>query len=124
MLLYLYLIVSVLLYFIIVGVFYAIFSIFIRDVLPSDDCLSVTDAANVIENVYLIFLILTLLLSTSVEISWAENGFRLCSFVMGLFTILMIVCSVFFALDATFDSLGVIFLGLFFVSYAVPMILN
>jgi hypothetical protein len=77
MLLYLYLIVSVLLYFIIVGIFYAVFSIFLRAVLPSDDCLSITSAANVIENVYVIFLVLTLLLSTSVEITWAENGYRI-----------------------------------------------
>jgi cellulose synthase/poly-beta-1,6-N-acetylglucosamine synthase-like glycosyltransferase len=124
MLLYLYLIVSVLLYFIIVGIFYAVFSIFLRAVLPSDDCLSITSAANVIENVYVIFLVLTLLLSTSVEITWAENGYRIWSFFMGLFTLLMLVSSVVYALDATFDSLGVVFLVAFILSYLVPLVLN
>jgi cellulose synthase/poly-beta-1,6-N-acetylglucosamine synthase-like glycosyltransferase len=124
MLLYLYLIVSVLLYFIIVGIFYAVFSIFLRAVLPSDDCLSITSAANVIENVYVIFLVLTLLLSTSVEITWAENGYRIWSFFMGLFTLLMLASSVVYALDATFDSLGVVFLVAFILSYLVPLVLN
>lgn len=124
MLLYLYLIIQVLLYFVIVGVFYAVFSIFLRAILPSDKCLNVTEAANLIENIYLVFLGLILMLSISVDISWAENGYRVCSIFMGLFTILMVACSVFYALDATFESLGVIFLVAFILSYLIPLILN
>lgn len=124
MLLYLYLIIQVLLFFVIVGIFYAVFSIFLRAILPSDKCLNVTEAANVIENFYIIFLGITLMLSISVDISWAENGYRACSIFMGLFTLLMVACSIFYALDATFDSLGVIFLVAFILSYLIPLILN
>jgi hypothetical protein len=43
---------------------------------------------------------------------------------MGLFTLLMLVSSVVYALDATFDSLGVVFLVAFILSYLVPLVLN
>ena len=63
--------------FIIVGTFYGVFSIFLRAILPSDQCLSVTRAANVLENIYLVFIFVTLVLSTSVRVEWAETGFRI-----------------------------------------------
>jgi hypothetical protein len=43
---------------------------------------------------------------------------------MGLFTVLMIVCSAFFLLDATFASVGVLFFAIYALSYAVPLVLN
>jgi len=91
MLLYLYMIVQTVLSLVLVGIFYGSFSLFIREILPSDNCMSVTHAANVIENIYIIFLLACLLLSTTVDVKWAEAGFRACSFGMGLFTILMVV---------------------------------
>lgn len=77
MILYAYMILLLILSYIIVGLFYAAFSVFIRAVLPSDTCLSVTQAANVLENVYLIFLFFCLMLSTTVQVNYAETGFRL-----------------------------------------------
>lgn len=66
-----------LLSFIIVGSFFAVFSIFIREVLPASDCIASVAVANMIEYVYLIFLYLTMLLATTIDIQWAEGGFRL-----------------------------------------------
>lgn len=77
MILYVYLIINTLLSFIIVGVFYGVFSIFLRAIFDSDDCINFTHPANLIENAYLVFLFLTLLLSTTTDIQWAETGFRL-----------------------------------------------
>lgn len=76
MILYLYILTQIVLSFIIVGSFYGIFSIFLRAILPSDICLSVSRSANVLENVYLIFVFIILVLSTSVSVEWAETGFR------------------------------------------------
>lgn len=113
-----------LLSYVLVGLFYSAFSIFLRAILPSDNCLSVSSAANVLENVYLVFLLGCLLLSLTVQIDWAETGFRMCSIIMGLFTILMIVCSVFYAIDATVQSVTVYFMLIFLASYITPLLLN
>jgi hypothetical protein len=43
---------------------------------------------------------------------------------MGSFALIMIAGSILFALDATLDSLGVIFLLIFLLSYIVPFVLN
>lgn len=124
MFLYLYMIVQTFLSFILVGIFYGAFSMFIREVLPSDNCLNIFKIANVIENIYLIFLFSCLLLSTTVDVKWAEMGFRACSFGMGVFTILMIVCTIIFTVDEPIGSLAVILIALFLLSYALPLILN
>ena len=124
MLLYLYMLVQMALSFVLVGSFFAAFSIFLKAILPSSIWISDTSAANIVQNVYIAFLCLTLLLSTSTDIAWAENGFRLCSFVFGLFTVLMIVWSVMFALKESTQSISVILLGAFLLSYLIPLFIN
>ena len=109
---------------IIVGAFYASFSIFLRSILPSQECLSISSAANVIENIYLIFLFFVVMLSTTVDISWAETGFRVWSIVMGLFTLLMIAWSVIYAYQKQLNSLTIIFFGVYILTYFIPLILN
>lgn len=52
-----------------------------------------------LENIYLVFLFLIVILSTSVKVEWAETGFRIASFFMGVLSILMVVCSVIYAID-------------------------
>lgn len=78
MVLYAYMLFNMLVSYLIVGLFYASYSIFLRSIFSSDDCLSVTHAANVLENVYLTFLFFCLILSTSVRVEWAEIHFRVC----------------------------------------------
>lgn len=124
MILYIYLIIQTLLSFIIVGTFYGVFSIFLRAIFNSDDWFSITHPANIIENVYLIFLFLTLLLSTTIDVRWAETGFRLWSIFMGLFTLLMVIWSVIFLLDADLTSVGVIFFMIYALSFGTPLLLN
>lgn len=124
MLLYAYMIILLALSFVIVGLFYSAFSIFLRAVLSSSNCLSVTNEANVLENVYLVFLFICLMLSTTVDVNWAETGFRICSLFMGAFTILMVVSSIFYALSQTLNSLAVLFILAFLASYLVPLMLN
>ena len=122
--LYIFMLAQTLLSQIIVGSFYASFSIFLRSILPSENWLSVTSAANVIENVYLIFLFFIIMLSTTVNISWAETGFRIWSVVMGLFTLLMISWSIIYAYQQQLNSLTVIFFGIYALTYFIPLILN
>jgi len=77
LILYAYMLVQMALSFIVIGSFYGAFSIFLRSILPSDECLNVTRVANVIENIYLIFLFIVIMMSTTVDLNWAEAGFRL-----------------------------------------------
>ena len=124
MLLYLYMLIQMVLSFIIVGSFYAVFTIFLRAILPYENWWGITNPANIIQNVYIMFLGLTLLLSTTIDINWAENGFRLCSFVMGLFTFLMIGWSIVYALNESIQSISVIALAVFLLTYMIPLFVN
>jgi len=122
--LYIYMVIQMVLSFVIVGSFFAVFSVFIRATIPSSDGFASSEPANIIEYVYLIFLFLTILLSTTIDISWAETGFRICSMVMGLFTLLMVGNSAFYALEEDLFSTSVVFFLIFLLSYMLPLLLN
>lgn len=124
MILYAYLIIQVFLTYIIVGVFYAIFSIFLREILPSSKCLSVESAANVIENFLVVSLFAIVVLSHTTNIKNVENGFYFFSMVFGVLTLVLVAGSIFFAFDGAIDTLGVFFILIFLLSYIVPFILN
>ena len=77
------------------------------------------------ENIYIIFLTACLLLSITVDVKWAEAGFRACSLGMGCFTILMLISTILYALNV--DSMGnfaLIFIFVWFLSYSLPLMLN
>jgi len=124
MFLYMYMMVQMVLSFIIVGSFYGVFSIFLRAVLPSDDCVTVESPANMIEAVYIVFLFLVLLLSTTIDITWAETGYRICSFFMGIFTLLMVANSILYVVEESFVSFGVLFIGILLMSFVLPLVVN
>ena len=124
MLLYIYMLTQIGLSFIIVGTFYGVFSIFLRAILPSDQCLSVTRAANVLENIYLVFIFVTPVLSTSVRVEWAETGFRIWSLFIGLLALLMVIWSIVYATQETIRSISVVFLFTYILSYFVPLLMN
>ena len=67
---------------------------------------------------------LTFLLSTTIDISWAENGFRLWSIVFGLYTIFMVVWSIIFALKESIQLVTVILLDVFLLTYLIPLLIN
>jgi len=124
MVLYFYMVIQTMLSFILVGLFFSSFSIFIRAVLPSSDWISEIAPADVIEYLYICFNVAVLMLSTTVDVKWAESGFRAWSFCMGLFTILMIICTIYFAAQASIGSYAVMFLLVLFFSYLLPLLLN
>ena len=108
-------------FFVLVGSFYGSFSIFLRAVLSSDDCLSITRTANVLENLYLLFLIIVVVLSTTLNVDSAETGFRVSSIIMGLFTLLMIGWSIVYALENTIASISVIFFSILCIFFYSPI---
>ena len=95
--LYLYILIITGLSFVLVGLFYATFSIFVRATLPASDNPNIFRVANVLENAYLLFLFLVTMLSTAVRIEWAEFGFRLASLFMGMLTVIMVAWSIAYA---------------------------
>ena len=66
--------INTILSYILVGVFYATYSIFVRAVFPEKKDVGIA-VANVLENIYLVFLFLIVLLSISLKLDWAEKGF-------------------------------------------------
>jgi cellulose synthase/poly-beta-1,6-N-acetylglucosamine synthase-like glycosyltransferase len=124
MFLYLYIVVTTLIGYFIVGLFYASFSIFVRAIFDSDDCLSVNHAANVLENLYLTFLFFCLILSVWVKVEDAEIYFRVWCVFMGAFTILMIVSMVYYYFESDVASKSVYFFIVIAASYLVPLICN
>ena len=124
MFLYLFMQIQMVLSILIVGTFYAVFTIFIRAIFKAEKCVSITSEANIMQNVYILFLFFSLLLSTTIDISWAENGFRFWSFIMGLFTLLMIGSSIIFAIQENIQSIGVISMIIFLMSYLIPLFVN
>ncbi|CAI2368049.1 unnamed protein product [Moneuplotes crassus] len=124
MILYVYMLSNVLLGFILVGLYYAAFSIFLRSVLPSDDCISVSDAANVLENLYLVFLFFCFIICTAVKIQWAEIHFRICSFIMGLFSLLMFITLIAGIVQEDISGLSLIFIAIVVLVIIVPLILH
>ena len=109
--------------FVLVGVFYATYSIFLRAVLPSDDDPNIFRVANVLENVYLVFLFLLVILSTSIRLEWAIAAFWISSVFMGIFSIIMVVCSIIFAFRDT-SNLGIIGLFSYLLLVVLPIVLN
>lgn len=124
MILYFYMIVQQLISFVLVGAFYAAFSIFVRAAFDSDECLSVYKPANVLENLYLIFLVGWLMLSTTVDVNWAETGFRVCWLFMGLFTMLMVVSTIMYAAKNSIETIALVVIVIWIASYALPLMLN
>ena len=66
--------INTILSYILVGAFYATYSVFVRAVFPENKDAGI-EVANVLEDIYLVFLCLIVLLSISVKLDWAEKGF-------------------------------------------------
>ena len=73
---FLYMAIQIVLNFVLIGAFYAAFSIFARASLDSADGFDVTKAANLLENMYLLVLLFVLFLSNTVNIKWAETAYH------------------------------------------------
>jgi hypothetical protein len=65
------------------------------------------------------------MISTTINVQWAETGFRICSFFMGLFTLLMVVCSIWYAYkEETIAELSILFLLVWGAAYFIPLLTN
>ena len=121
--LYIYMLISTFLAYILVGAFYATFSMFVRSVFKDDDGVAL-EVANVLENIYLTFVFLIIMLSTAVKLDWAEFGFWIASVLMGSLSIVMVVSSILFSINGELKLLVALFLASYILLIFLPIILN
>ena len=120
---FIFMIINMMLSFILVGSFYASYSVFLRAALPNSDCFDFTKPANILENLYLIWLLFTLMLSTTVNIMWVESFFRITSLVMGLLSLCIVVFTIYYWILQGL-SISIVFVVVIFLSYFVPLLTN
>ena len=68
--------------------------------------------------------ILIYIASTTVNIKWSEGFFRATSVVMGLLTLWIVVCTVYYCLAGRVSLESLIFFGVILMSYLIPLITN
>lgn len=93
---------------IVVGLYYASFSIFVRSAMEYGKTGDVFKPANLLENIYLVTLFLTLILSCSVKVENAKFGYTLFSIIFGALSVIMVVSSILFALDSVKGGWGML----------------
>jgi hypothetical protein len=69
-----------------VGAFYSIFSIFINSTFTDDS--SMFNYANIIEKVYMLFMMLTLMFSITRKVEYSSTAFGIGSVMLGIFMFL------------------------------------
>ena len=125
MILYVYMILQMVLSFVIVGLFYGSFSIFTRTIFTFDNCLNFLSIANKTESIYLIFLFIVIIYSTTASMYWTEAYIQvIISIIMGSFTLLMVIGSYFYAIQSQNALLSVSFLAINALFYFLPLIMN
>jgi cellulose synthase/poly-beta-1,6-N-acetylglucosamine synthase-like glycosyltransferase len=124
MILYLYLLIQMIVFFVIVGIFTAIFSIFIRSSFPEQDCLYAFSFATLLEASFIALLLGVLVISITVDIDWSGHSYTILSFLMGIFTLIMAGFSVIYAINGNATQIGIYLFITFLLSYLIPLILN
>ena len=125
MILYVFMILQMVLSFVIVGLFYGWFSIFTRTIIKIENWDNLFFKTNEIENIYLIFLFIVVIYSTTASMYWTEAYIQvIISIIMGLFTLFMVIWSYFYAMQSQFALLSVSFLLVNALSYILPLIMN
>lgn len=124
MVIYLYILITNAVSFVVVGLYYATYSIFLRSQLSNEKGTDMTATANALENAYLVFILLIILLSTSVHIQYAEVAFRVASLFMGAFSVLSVVCSILFALDGITSASVFVLMMVYFLVILMPLLCN
>ena len=109
-----------------VGSFYAVFSIFIRSLFPTNECLSFYNASNVLENVYLIVIFVILIISTTRKVNRSEEYYQGAAAVLGLFMVATIVSAVFYFIVKGEENglLSLIFILGAILSYIIPVVMH
>lgn len=109
-----------------VGSFYAVFSIFIRSMFPTDKCKSIYEVANVLENIYVLLLFVILIVSVTRKVEKSGVYYQAAAVVLGLFMLITLTSSIFYFFVRTDQHLSLAF---FFVigtllSYILPVLLH
>ena len=121
--LYLYMLTTTAISYVLIGLFYSSFSIFVREVYPDRDGLNL-ESAYVLENIYLTFISLLVLLSITIKLDWAEQGFSVISFLMGITVFFMVLSIIIRSLQREIDFLTYLFLITFACLVFLPILLN
>jgi hypothetical protein len=85
-------IIQTLLTFVLVGSFYAVFSIFMENEFGEEQAYA--DFTNILQKVYILFLMLVVMFSITRKVETASTAFGLGSFILGIFMVLTIYNSV------------------------------
>ncbi|CAI2366285.1 unnamed protein product [Moneuplotes crassus] len=121
---FLYMAINTLAGLLIVGLYYAAYSIFLRSVFSDAKCPDFTKTANILENVYLIFVFLTLILSTCVRLEWCDQFFKAVAVFMGIFSVLMSIAVFISVINLELNYKVYIAVGGVICTYILPMIFN
>ena len=68
-----------------VGSFYAVFSIFIRSMFPSEACKSFYHFSNILENIYLVLIFVILIVAVTRKVNRSEAYYQVSAAVLGSF---------------------------------------
>ena len=124
MILYLYMMLQMMLSLVVVGIFYGSFNYFLNAILPQDQWLNITRASNIIDSIYLMFLLIIVIIWTSIRVEWWETGFKILSVFMILFTLIIAILCIIYFIQQTLASISVIFIIVFILSNISPLIIN
>ncbi|CAI2366934.1 unnamed protein product [Moneuplotes crassus] len=121
---FLYMAINTLAGLLIVGLYYAAYSIFLRSVFSEAECPDLSKTANILENIYLAFIFFTLILSTCVCLEWCDRIFKIIAVFMGVFSVLMSVAVLISVMNLELNYKVYIAVGGVICTYVLPMILN
>ena len=128
LILYFYILFNVFIGLIIVGLYYAAFSIFVREAYTDSWRLDIGKLANIFENIYLFFLVIAVVLSTGVHIDYAENLFKFCSMVLGVLSLVMFFSMIYHFnwdyKDGNKTNMSALFIVFLIFSYFFPLIFH
>ena len=107
-----------------IGWFYAAYSIFLREAFPSSRWTNSFQAANILENLYILSLLLLLFLWTSADVKYLNIEFWIFSFIFSIFSLLLIGWSIYYAFGSTISLITILLFGLYVLTYIIPIIWN
>ena len=92
--------------------------------LPSEVGQSVSDASNVLENIYIVCLFLLLIVSITVNVNISGLYYKISIVILGLFLLLALAASLSYVMGENTSILVKMFMFLSVGSYIIPIILN
>ena len=106
-----------------IGIFYSSFSVFVRAAYKDKGGLDF-ETAYVLETLYLAFIALIIILSTTVRLEWAGTAFFVISSVMGVSFYIMILSLIIASSQGKISNFAYILLGFFLFLVFIPIFVN